>query len=225
MSIPAPISNPRTFTAFADHRLLAAGSLADVAVAVKERTDQADDATLLAFDDRSGHLVDFDLRGTADDVVARLPALEALLFLDPAKAKADAESSGKSEKRGPGRPKLGVVGREVTLLPRHWEWLNRQQGGASVTLRKLVETARLASRSDEDRRRSRDAAYRFMSAMAGNLAGFEEASRAFFAGDLGKFESESESWPVDVRMHALKLAEAWFDASSETPSREVPGRA
>ncbi|MFY0534142.1 DUF2239 family protein [Nannocystis pusilla] len=31
---------------------------------------------------------------------------------------------------GPGRPKLGVVSREVSLLPRHWEWLERQPSGS-----------------------------------------------------------------------------------------------
>ena len=219
MTTLAPTASLATFTAFADHRQFAAGSLADVAVTVKKQadaasgaaTDVASDATVLVFDDRNGRVVDFDLRGTTADVVRRLPVLEAFLFPDPAKTKADrAAESAVNKKRGRGRPKLGVVGREVTLLPRHWEWLNRQPGGASVTLRKLVETARLAGRGDERKRLSRDAAYRFLSAMAGNLKGFEEASRAFFAGDRAKFLAESESWSEDVLSYALRLAGAWF---------------
>ena len=164
MNSPAPHSTPdpvatrdanlkatvASFTAFADHQRFAAGSLADVAAAMKQRTDAAEDSILLVFDDRNGRVVDLDLRGTIEDVVGRLPILEAFLFGDPAKRKAEA-AAPEPKKRGPGRPKLGVVGREVTLLPRHWQWLNRQPGGASVTLRKLVETARLAGRKDEQR--------------------------------------------------------------------------
>lgn len=234
MSTVAPAQAPSaisaaTFTAFADHRRLAAGRLVEVAAVVKRRTDQADGSTLLVFDDRNGRVVDFDLRGTVDDVVERLPTLEAFLFGDPAKSRAQSSKAqsvdAKPKKRGPGRPKLGVVGREVTLLPRHWEWLNRQLGGASVTLRKLVETARLASRSDEEKLRSRDAAYRFMSAMAGNLEGFEEASRAYFAGDRNKYAAESAAWPDDVRAYADQLASAWFDASTEAPGDKGPASA
>src|SRR5216683_1331922 len=108
--------------------------------------------------------------------------------------------------RGRGRPKLGVVAREVTLLPRHWEWLGAQPGGASVALRKLVEEARRAS-GDRDRgRAARDAAYHFMSVMAGNLPGFEEASRALFADDRRRFAELIAGWPGDIRDHVVRLA-------------------
>jgi hypothetical protein len=120
--------------------------------------------------------------------------------------------------RGPGRPRLGVVAREVTLLPRHWEWLARQSGGASVALRKLVDEAR---RTGEDRdrvRQGQEAAYRFMSAMAGNKANYEDAIRALFAGEAARFENLIAEWPADVRSHASKLAERAFD-------RELPARA
>ncbi len=110
--------------------------------------------------------------------------------------------------RGPGRPRLGVVAREVTLLPRHWDWLSSQPGGASVALRKLVEQARRRNEGKDRLRRSQEAAYRFMSALAGNLPGFEEATRAFFAGDQERFDDQTESWPVDVRDHARRLASA-----------------
>ena len=108
-------------------------------------------------------------------------------------------------------PELGVVAREVTLLPRHWDWLAGQPGGASVTLRKLVEQARKDNEGKDRLRRAREAAYRFLSAMAGNLPGFEEAARALFAGHRDRFAAVVAPWPQDVREHAVKLAARGFD--------------
>ena len=97
----------------------------------------------------------------------------------------------------PGRPKLGVVAREVTLLPRHWDWLAAQPGGASVALRKLVEDA---SRRPESRQRARrDAAYRFATALVGNAPRYEEAMRALYAGQREDFAAQIEAWPKDVK--------------------------
>lgn len=107
---------------------------------------------------------------------------------------------------GPGRPKLGVVAREVTLLPRHWQWLSSQPEGASVVLRKLVEEARRANAGKDGVRRSQEAANRFMSVMAGDAPGFEEAARALFAGDAERFDQRVEGWPADLRDHAGTLA-------------------
>jgi hypothetical protein len=184
---------PQTFTAFLGQRRLAAGPIAEVALAVK-RAEPRTGEPILVFDDASGRAVDFDLRGSESDVLARLatPAPQAAGEAD--------------QPRGRGRPKLGVVAREVTLLPRHWEWLNAQPGGASVALRKLVDEVRRQS-GDRDRERlSREAAYHFMSAMAGNLAHFEEASRALFADDRRRFTSLTADWPSDIRDHVIKLA-------------------
>ena len=115
--------------------------------------------------------------------------------------------------RRPGRPKLGVVAREVTLLPRHWEWLNGQPGGASVALRKLVEEASRAKVGLDRARRARDAAYRFLTAMAGDMPGFEEAIRALFAGNSEGFQSQTEAWPPDIRDYSYRMAEAAFRES------------
>jgi hypothetical protein len=112
--------------------------------------------------------------------------------------------------RGPGRPRLGVVAREVTLLPRHWEWLGEQPGGASAALRRIVDEARRGSHDKDRVRKAQEAAYRFLSAMAGDLPGFEEANRALFAGDAARFEREVAGWPSDVRDHATTLARAAF---------------
>ena len=110
------------------------------------------------------------------------------------------------ESRGRGRPKLGVVGREVTLLPRQWEWLAAQPGGASVALRRLVDEAKRSAGTAPQLRASQEAAYHFMSAMAGNLPGFEEATRALFANDARGFDQQVSTWPEDVRAHAARLA-------------------
>jgi uncharacterized protein len=188
-----------TFTAFEGQRHLISGALANVALAVK-RASQRAPGPIAIFSDTTGRAVDLDLRGTADDIRARL-------------AKASSTDSSQdagppAEPRGRGRPKLGVIAREVTLLPRHWEWLNEQPGGASVALRKLVDQARRIGGDADRRRQARDAAYHFMSAMAGDFPNFEEAARALFAGDRRAFASHIAAWPDDIRDHVVKLAYA-----------------
>jgi uncharacterized protein len=185
----------QTFTAFDGQRRLATGALAEVALAVKHAIPRY--GPVLIFSDGSGRSLDLDLRGSDAEILARLPAASP----EPAP-----EPEVLNEPRGRGRPKLGVVAREVTLLPRHWEWLNAQPGGASVALRKLVDEARRVS-GDRDRLRvARDAAYHFMSVMAGNLANFEEATRALFADDRRRFAGLIADWPVDIRDHIVNLA-------------------
>jgi hypothetical protein len=174
-----------------------------VASAAKAALDRRKEASIFVFDGKTSGPVDIDFRGSIGEVLARLPEVtDAPVAIDDAALPAP---------RGPGRPKLGVVAREVTLLPRHWEWLARQSGGASVALRKLVDEAR---RTGEDRdrvRRAQEAAYRFMSAMAGNKANYEDAIRALFAGEAARFENLIAEWPADVRSHASELAERAFD--------------
>ena len=184
-------------TAFEGNHRIASGTLASVLRKVKEVSDRDPQASILIFDDATSEVVEVDLRGSLDDALKRLekPA--------PEPAKADPTAP-----RGPGRPKLGVVSREVTLLPRHWDWLNSQPGGASVALRKLVEEARRVNSGRDKVRGAQESAYRFMSAMAGNLPGFEEATRALFAGDRARFDECVASWPADVRDHARKLSDA-----------------
>jgi hypothetical protein len=186
-----------TFTAFEGQRRLATGPLAEVALAVKQAAPSAAEPIAI-FSDSTGRATDLDLRGSPEDVLARLPSLAGASLMP------DEISSG--EPRGRGRPRLGVVAREVTLLPRHWEWLNAQPGGASVALRKLVDDARRSSGDRDRQRAARDAAYHFMSAMAGNLPHFEEASRALFADDRRRFTGQIATWPADIRDHVVKLA-------------------
>lgn len=188
-------------TAFQGDRRIASGPLAEVALAVKAHDGAA---SILVFDDATGAVVDLDLRGSDAEIVARLA--ERFPAVGSAKPVAEGQPTPEAGTRGRGRPKLGVVAREVTLLPRQWEWLAAQPGGASQALRRLVDAARRADGDEGARRSRREAAYRFLSAVAGNLPGFEEASRALFAGDLEKFAREMANWPTDIRSHALKLA-------------------
>jgi hypothetical protein len=184
-----------TFTAFHGSQRLAAGSLAEVALAVR-RAEPDDAAPLVIFTDTSGRPIDLDLRGTDDEVLSRLPTAAA----------ADPSQPAPAEPRGRGRPKLGVVAREVTLLPRHWDWLNAQPGGASMALRRLVEQARRTGGDADRARMSREAAYHFMSAMAGDLPHFEEAARALFADDRRRLAEQIAPWPSDIRDHVIRLA-------------------
>jgi uncharacterized protein len=193
--------------AFEGGKRLAAGSLADVAAAVRKRASQpgfqSGRDAILIFDFTTGQRIDLNVRGTEKEVRARY-ADKPAAALAAADAAADADAAG--EKRGPGRPKLGVVAREVTLLPRHWDWLNAQPGGASVALRKLVEDARRTRGRTDAARARQEATYRFISAIAGDWKNYEEATRALFAGDGVRFAAMTEAWPIDVRDHARQLA-------------------
>ena len=177
-----PLDRPAV--AFDGGRRVAAGALAEVALKVKQLVDKGVRTPLLVFDADTSERIDLDVSGSDQDVLRRLV---------------------RPRPRGPGRPRLGVIAREVTLLPRHWDWLNEQPGGASVTLRKLVDHARHASVESDRVRRAREATYRFIVAVAGDRPHFEEASRALFAGDVEAFSERIARWPADVRRHALHL--------------------
>ncbi|BDG01047.1 DUF2239 family protein [Anaeromyxobacter oryzae] len=192
------MSDDDRFTAFVGERLLASGPRRDVLLALKTHHD-AGGGRALVFSDATGRQVDFDLRGTPEEVVARAEA---------------------RKKAGPGRPKLGVVCREVSLLPRHWEWLEQQPNGISAALRRLVDDARKREPDREQARRVRDAAGRFMWSMAGDLPGFEEASRALYAGDGKRLRTLVKAWPKDVRAHVLTLA----DEATRLESPQPPQR-
>lgn len=178
------------YVAFQGDRLLARGPLSAAALAVL----QAGGEGCLVFSEADGGVVDLDLRGGSAAVAERYAAA--------------AEPT-----RGRGRPKLGVVAREVTLLPRHWDWLAQQSGGASVALRRLVETARKADAGEA--RAAQAAAWRFLSALSATTPGLEEAGRALFAGDRSAFEHLSAAWPQDVRHAALRIAAPAFAQASQ----------
>lgn len=177
--------NDAHFTAFAGTTRLVTASLADMLRTTKAFLDGGGSQRVLIFDDSSGEQVDFDFSGDVEELVERVV--------------------GREQKRTPGRPKLGVVGREISLLPRHWEWLDRQPQSASATIRRLIDAARKENPGASEERRRIEAADRFIWVMAGELANFEEASRALYARDWERLRELTREWPVDVRDHLFHL--------------------
>lgn len=188
----------RSCTAFAGDRWIATGPLSEVALAAKQLLDGGEQIALHVFRDATSAPVELDLRGSVQEVLDRYSGAT-----EPAPPDF---TPAPQQGRGPGRPRLGVVSKEVTLLPKHWAWLATQSGGASATLRRLVHRARAEGAQDDCARESQDAAYRFMYAMVGNQPGFEEATRALFKGDAKGFRAESERWPPDLRDYSRRLA-------------------
>jgi hypothetical protein len=170
--------------AFEGTRLIARGELIDVLPKVRDVTDRRPNGQVLIFEATTSHTIEVDPR---------------VGLTEPNEVP-----------RGPGRPKLGVVAREVTLLPQHWDWLNSQPGGASVALRKLVHEARRANADKDAARLTQESTYRFISAVGGDLPGFEEATRALYSGDVELFAQRIAHWPADLREHALELVEPRF---------------
>ncbi len=201
------MSQTTTCTAFEGSTCIASGALIEVALAAKTAFDRsalrALPSPILIFNDTTSETIELDWRGSVDEFAARL-ALLPLVERLPGESDQPAPVPPDTP-RGPGRPRMGVVAREITLLPRHWEWLAGQPGGASVALRKLVDVARRDSEGHDRVRLARNVAYKFMSTMAGHEAGFEEASRALFAGDQARFGVLIAAWPIDVQAHLKKL--------------------
>lgn len=208
-SVAPQASAVSTLSVFAGFRLVASGSRDEVTALLRARRD---DAPALVFDDCTGERLDLDLNLDLE-LRPAAPVSAPEVTAEPAANPTSVEPSplhpatpARAPARRVGRPRLGVVAREVTLLPRHWDWLNRQPGGASVALRKLVDEARRVQAGSDAVRAAREAAYRFMIAIAGDLPGFEEATRALFAGQQSRFESLLANWPGDLAAHARKLA-------------------
>jgi hypothetical protein len=208
------------FTSFDGVRHLASGTLPTVAVAAKRALALGGAGPVSIFDNRTGRAIDVDTRGSDEEIRARLAAEPGASepFAGAAGAEPMADAREDSSPRGRGRPKLGVVAREVTLLPRHWDWLGAQPGGASVALRKLIDEARRTHAQRDARRLAHERAYHFMAAMAGDLPGFEEATRALFADEASGFQMRVADWPADIRRHVEWLA--FGDVTQPTPAAE-----
>ena len=172
------------------------GPLQAVVRAAKRATDMDAQERLVIYQDSTGRVIDIDYRGTVEDVLERLKEHPLV-----------GEDLPPTPQQGPGRPKLGVVSREVTLLPRQWEWLSKQRGGASATLRRLVDDARKHRSGKELARDIEVALDRFLWDMASNFEGFEEATRALYKGNDEDFERHTQTWPNDVRKYTLNLYE------------------
>lgn len=203
------IPSNSAYTAFVGDRRVARGSYAEIALALAAQA--TDGAPVLVFDDATGAPVDTP---HAPEHAARLAALRAA----PTHSGGAGRSAAAPARASAGRPRLGVVAREVTLLPRHWDWLAAQRGGASAALRRLVDQARRQNESADQRRAAGERSYKFMSAIAGHLPGFEEAARALFAADGRAFAQRVAAWPRDVRAHLQELTEGAFDAPADAPA-------
>jgi hypothetical protein len=222
-------------SAFHGSDMIATGELLSVALVAKNRVDtSAEDVKprpVLIFSDTTSEVIELDWRGSQDEFLAKFEAAAAmhdyqatqtqsplasfqLLLQNSEQYRQETrrlEADSPLKNRQVGRPKLGVVAREVTLLPRHWEWLATQTGGASVALRKLVEMARKESELKDRVDRASGVTYKFMSTMAGHEPGFEEATRALFAKNRELFEEIIKNWPVDVNIHLKKLSIEAFE--------------
>ena len=196
------MDHDRTYTAFAGDRRVVAGDLRTVVLGIKQFLDGGEDRTVLVFDDHDGSQIDFDLRGTPEDALARLASHPSFV------PETTTPATPAAPRIGPGRPRLGVVCREVSLLPRHWSWLEQQPGGISVALRKLIDDARRRGQGKQLARTVRDGAGKFMWTMAGDRPGFEEASRALFAGEHARFKQLIRPWPEDIRDYLARRIDA-----------------
>lgn len=202
--MPDPL--PAQVTVFEGNLRIATGAPEAVAAKINSILEKGGHSPVLAFDDGTARQVDIDLRA------AGTPKKRSSLW----------ESEPAIEPRTVGRPRLGVIAREVTLLPRHWEWLGTQRGGASAALRRLIDQARKRGSAEEAKRDAREAIYRFMTAIAGNAPGYEEALRGLFAGDVDKFRTSISGWAPDVREYIWRFAPAAFGATMPLFAAEIP---
>ena len=184
--------------------MLASGSPQEVALAIKQHSARRAERQPLVFDNATGRQIDLDLSGSEDEILARYEDRSAQTMAPP------------------GRPRL--IAREVTLLPRHWDWLNGQPGGASVALRRLVDEARHATPVAEKLRQAREATYRFLTAVAGNLPRYEESLRSLFAGDGTRFDALIRDWPPDINFYAMILSQDAFEEGRPSSAAPVPAR-
>ncbi|MBL4890714.1 MAG: DUF2239 family protein [Rhizobiaceae bacterium] len=192
-----------TLTAFQNEHMLTSGAAWEVAIALKAAIKVDRESEFLCFDDSSGAFIDLDLSGSYEDIIARYK---------PAEPKPQKNKQSKA-----GRPNLGVKSKEVTLLPRHWEWLGQQESSASATLRKLVETALKSNSHEELVRQAKAKTDRFMIAMLGDEIDYENAARALYRGDKVQFRDLTRRWPADLRHHVMRLSAPVFQ--STTPQR------
>lgn len=193
----------RAVIAFSGARRIGTGSLVDVALLAKAVYETDPAANVLVLDAETSEPIEIDVRGSSEEVRSRL-------------------TRPPSEKSGPGRPKMGVTAKEITLLPRHWEWLATQRGGASAAIRRLVDEARHRSTAADEQRIGQKALYQFVTVIAGDAPGYEEALRALFAGNEAAFEAASEHWPNDVREHAQALAGKAFGRAASPFDGIIP---
>ncbi len=192
------------YAAFESHKLIARGPLEKVALETRKRLRQNGEFPILIFSELTGRPVDIDLRGSESDVIARLR-----MFRNQTSDQSSAQT------QGVGRPRLGVVAREISLLPHHWEWLINQEGGSSSTLRTLIEEKIKRSDLEKSQEKNRvkqaqEVTFKFLNAIAGDLPKFEEVTRYLYRKDHSRFQELMSDWPKDIVKQALRLSEEVF---------------
>ena len=198
-------------TAFSNNQAIATGVVQDVAIKVKAELESNPNLQVLFFDDSTGEEFDLDLRGSHEEIEERI------INQFPEQGESEQSESDPEENKphkGPGRPKLNVVSREVTLQPRHWSWLKKQPSSASSVLRRLVDEARRANLEKEKHDACQEAVYSFISAVAGDLPGYEEAIRCLFNSDYRRFDQLISSWPNDIYCYAKSFYEGLSNNTS-----------
>lgn len=185
------------YTAFEGTDLLFRGNLKEVVLSTKTYLGHRQNTSVLIFCDVTGKTMDFNFHGSKQDVLRRLE--KYTLAEEP------------KEPTGPGRPKLGVISREISLLPRHWEWLATQAGGASATIRLLVEDARKKSSDISSVKQMQERVYQIMFVLAGDFQGYEEALRALYKRDSNAFFRNVKSWPKDIQKYLSEVAIPVFE--------------
>ena len=186
-----------TYTAFEGFQICAHGSLDSVAISIKQRLKKDPTTQFLIFSNSSGKQMDLDLSGSQKVILERLKIYQASHF---------------SPATGPGRPKLGVISREVSLLPQHWEWLSNQSGGASATIRRLVDEKIKEPVSAENQiKQAQEVVYRVLSSLAGNLPNYEDVIRFLYRRDKKSFRNAMSDWPKDVVSHTMALSKRVFE--------------
>ncbi len=182
-----------TYTAFESGKVISSGTLADVVINLKKKLGKSNHTSVLIFNDTTGRTMDFNFSGSEKEVLKRLEIYTQT-------------PDSKEQPIGPGRPKLGVFSREVSLLPRHWEWLASQSGGASAVLRRLVEEAKKTSSQTITTKHAQERTYHFMSVVAGDFKGYEEVLRSLYKKDKSNFFSEMSEWPKDIVSYIRKIS-------------------
>ena len=173
----------KKYSAIQDQNLIVMGELPVVLKEIKLFLDQGGCEPVLIFDHTDGRQWDFNFQGTLEEVLSRAIVPE----------------DDNCNKPGPGRPRLGIVSREVTLLPRHWDWLEQQPGKASGTLRRLVEDAMKHPSDDFIIRQKQEALGRIISSVGGNLIGFEDFLRILHRKEWNKVEEVIKEWPLGIK--------------------------
>jgi hypothetical protein len=202
MLTPIPTTPTPLYTAFENHQRIAQGTLIEIATAIKKRLGKASHGDAILFSDATGKVMEINFQGNLKTVLQRLA-----VFQTDTK---NPETKNVETQPGPGRPKLGVVSREISLLPNQWEWLASQPGGASPVLRRLVDEARRKANTEPTPAQLQEKAYRFLSVIAGDLPLYEEALRALYQSDQKKFITAMKSWPEAISSYALALTGTLF---------------